>query len=144
MSRLLTMSELYALLLDFPDLGISAQNSGDEKNARVMQLNHQSPIFWEKPQGASVGLSRRTSQPKSPHQVQVAGRLLDLMHHVAQASGLSENEAWSNAAQTWIAQRQHDMQELASPAGRELARAVQHVWSTIDEQMRDLRNEKPR
>ena len=124
--------------------GKTTSNDWGEERAAPVQLNHRSPIYWVGPKEANQGASPSVTQSKSPRQVQVAGQLLDLMHHVAQASGLSPNEAWSDAAQSWIAQRQCDMQELASPNGRELATAVKRVWSTIDEQLRDLREDKVR
>ncbi len=44
-----------------------------------------------------------------------------------------------NAGRSWLAQRRQDMADLATPTGRQLAEAVHHVWSLIDEQLRDLR-----
>lgn len=69
----------------------------------------------------------------------VPASLREMMTSLAQASGISETEAWAEAAQYWIAQRQHDLRDLATPAGCELARTVRHIWQRIDDQLRDLR-----
>jgi len=135
MSRLVTMSELYGLLLQY-DIH-KAPTEGDAKNAwpAPMLLSTQSPVLWVGPMGAPSS----TPPPEPRRRVPVALEIAERMAEVAAASGLNEHEAWSEAAQTWIAQRQHDMHELATPDGRALAHAVQRVWTTIDDQMRDLR-----
>jgi hypothetical protein len=139
MSRLLTMSELYTLLLEC-DLHKSPAETRQAKNAlpTAMPLNTQSPILWVGP-GTAVHHTPIPIQPRPQRQVAIATDLADLMEDMAQASGLNAGEAWSEAARAWIVQRQHDMQELASPAGRELSLTVQRVWTTIDAQMLDLR-----
>ncbi|SRR5579875_1620090 len=138
MSRLLTMSELYRLLLEC-DLHKSPQELRTTKNSLppAMPLNDQSPILWTGPQPEAHPMS-----PPAPAQrhITVAADLADAMDDLAEASGLSAGEAWSEAAQVWIAQRRHDMQELTSPAGRELSQAVQRVWNIIDAQMLELRD----
>lgn len=134
MSRLLTMTELYRLVLEY-DIHKAPDDAGNTKNAlpQPMALNTQSPVLWV---GSSMAPVR---PPLPPRRVGVAPELAEMMHDLAEESGLSEAEAWSEAAHTWIAQRQHDMVELASPPGRALAAAVQRVWTTIDDQMRELR-----
>jgi hypothetical protein len=136
MSRLLTMTELYSLVLHY-DIHKAPDDADNGKNTlpQALALNTQSPVLWVG-SGTEVP-SRRASLP--PRRVGIAPELADRMHDLAAESGLSEAEAWSEAAQTWIAQRQHDMLELASPVGRTLAAAVQRVWLTIDDQMRELR-----
>jgi hypothetical protein len=69
----------------------------------------------------------------------VSSTLREMMTSLAQASGITETEAWAEAAQHWIAQRQQDLRDLATPAGRELAHTVRHIWQRIDDQLRDLR-----
>lgn len=137
MSRLVTMSELYGLLLQY-DIHKAPAEGGDAKNAwpAPMALNTQSPVLWVGPL-AQVPVT--PPPPPARRQVPVAPDLADQMAAVAAASGLNTDEAWSEAAQTWIAQRQQDMRELTTPDGRALARAVQRVWTTIDDQMSDLR-----
>lgn len=140
MSRLLTMSELYSLLLHHHDLGKPESIESNEKNSIVsgVQLDVQSPVLWVGPPSQP----RHTPKPeRMPHRVKISAGLLDAMEGIAAASGLSEGEAWAEAAEAWILQRQNDLDDLASPAGREIARVVQHVWSTIDDQLRDLRND---
>jgi hypothetical protein len=62
-----------------------------------------------------------------------------LLDYPEAAKAREESPKNTMPMQTWLAQRQQDMRELASPAGRTLALAVRQVWETIDEQLRDLR-----
>jgi hypothetical protein len=135
MGYIVTMSELYGLLMQY-DIHKAPAEGSEAKNAwpAPMLPNTQSPVLWVGPAEAM-----RPSPPEPRRQVPVAPEIAGRMAEVAAASGLDEHEAWSEAAETWIAQRQHDMLELATPDGRTLARAVQRVWTTIDEQMGELR-----
>lgn len=72
-------------------------------------------------------------------QVSVPSTIAHAMESFARDSGISENDAWTDAAQAWIIQRQRDKEELESPNGRELAQVVTQVWSRIDEQLHDIR-----
>jgi hypothetical protein len=135
MSHLLTMTELYSLVLEY-DIHKAPNEEGSMKNALSQPKAYSAPSLVL---GMTSGVaSPFVRPPQPPRRVAVAPDLAALMHDLAADSGLSEAEAWSEAAQTWIAQRQH-MAELASPTGRELAAAVQRVWTTIDDQMRELR-----
>ncbi len=136
MSRLMTLSELYSLLLHI---------DSDEKIVPVaatqpppVLLNQQHVAFWVGPRAAGRG-TPTPPQPKAPRQVQVANAVVELMGRFAEARGISATDAWAEAAQHWIAQRQRDVQDLASPKGRALANAVQRSWDTIDDQLTELR-----
>ena len=141
MSRLMTLSELYSLLLHIEAEGKTITVTASHP-APVL-LNRASPALWVGPGlGAQAAPPTMPTQPKATRHVEVATHVVDLMQRVAQASGISANDAWTEAAQHWIAQRQQDVQELATPAGRELAHAVRHTWATIDDQLRDLHEAK--
>lgn len=127
MSRLMTISELYALLLHEP----KALELPKNRWRAPIVLNRDSPMLWMAP--------RPPATPPPARPVPIAERVWRGMEEVAAACGITEIEAWTEAAQTWIVQRQRDMEELASPAGQALSSAVRHVWSVIDDQMGDLR-----
>ena len=133
MSRLMTLSELYSLLLHI-DTEAKVIPVTNAQPTSVL-LNEHQPTFWV---GARAAADHKR-RPKSPRQVQVASQVMDMMGRFAESRGISVNDAWTEAAHHWIAQRQQDVQDLTTPTGRKLAHAVQQSWTTIDAQLAELR-----
>ncbi len=129
MARMMTISELYGLLLQHPHV-LDQLTDGSTPIA----LSTRSALLWSATRPTPRGLDG-----KSPVMVRVASRVKQIMDDVATAWGITEVDAWSDAAMLWVAQRQRDMEELSSPAGETLASAVRQIWSVIDEQMSDIR-----
>ena len=128
MSRVLTISELYGLLLQEPK-ALEFSNP----TIRPIQLNRGSTVFWAAPEPPVARPARR---------VGIAAPVMHMMEVVADACGITEVDAWTEAAHAWMVQRQCDMADLATPNGQELALQVRRIWSTIDEQMGDIRGQK--
>ncbi|MBA3826181.1 MAG: hypothetical protein H0X24_20060 [Ktedonobacterales bacterium] len=135
MSRAMTLSELYSLLLhiDTDEKVIPVKTA---QPAPVL-LNQHNAAFWVGPRPAKGTPPAR--QPKTPPQVRVTNHVSELLERFASARGVSENTPWQESARHWVAQRQQDVQDLATPTGRELANAVQRSWDAIDTQLAELR-----
>jgi hypothetical protein len=139
MSRVMTMSELYSLMLSDQAMVKPVGASAREKNPMPTQvaLNERVPMLWVNP-----ARHQRTAAVAAPlHQMGVVAATQQALAAVAAACGISASDAWTEAANLWIAQRQRDMEELATPSGQALAGTVMRVWSVIDDQMRELRGE---
>ncbi len=144
MSRLMTMSELYSLMLNMPEPPKPVGAMAQEKNPvpATIALNRREPVLWVNPHHPAFSFApSQEKQPAAPGHTTVAPQTCRALEDLAQACGISATDAWTEAAHLWIAQRQRDVVELATPAGRELSRAVSRVWSVIDEQLRELRGE---
>lgn len=105
MSRLMTIKELYSLLLH------------TQKLPSPQTLPHAKP----------------------ERQVRVARSVLERMEQVATACGISPSEAWTEAASTWVSQRQRDMDELETPSAKLIKQSMHRIWNVIDAQMSELR-----
>jgi hypothetical protein len=136
MSRLMTLGELYSLLLQ-TDTEVMVVEKQSPHPAPVL-LNQHSPAFWVGPR-TEDGSIPDAPQPKLARHVRVAGQVMELMGRFAESRGIRPDEAWTEAAHNWIAQRQWDVRDLATPAGRELALAVGRSWDIVDAQLADLR-----
>jgi hypothetical protein len=134
----MTMSELYSLMLNTPEPPKPVGAMAQEKNPvpATMALNRREPVLWVNPRHPT--LSFAPSQGKQPA---VAPQTRRALEELAQACGISASDAWTEAAHLWINQRQRDVAELSTPAGRELSHAVSRIWCVIDEQLRELRGE---
>ena len=139
MSRLLTVSELYTLVLESSELNKRSGAYVQEKNHLVTPVvrDVQPPQHWRRSINATRG--RVPLQfPVKP--AGVAPAMAAAVAALAESCGMSDGQAWTEAAQLWMMQRQRDVEELASPTGQEFARRVQHTWSVIDEQMDAIRD----
>jgi hypothetical protein len=142
MSRLMTLSEMYALLLHddlFKSPGLPPKNIG----GHPVFLNRHSPVAWINPttiKPTPLPHLPKREQTQLSEPVNVSPSIHEAMEQVARSCGISINEAWSDAAQAWMIQRQRDMDELATPDGQELAGNVRRVWSLIDKQLQELRS----
>jgi len=132
------MSELYSLMLNTPEPSKPVGAMAREKNPvpATMALNRREPVLWVNPR--TPAFSFAPAQEKQPA---VAPQTRRALEELAQACGISASDAWTEAAHLWINQRQRDVAELSTPAGRELSHNVSRVWCVIDEQLRELRGE---
>ena len=136
MSRVMTMSELYTLMLsDQAQMKPTGARLG-QKNPLPDQivLNANRPTLWVNP-----AHQRQAAPPPAAYQAGVAPALQQAVADIAAACGINAGDAWTEAAHLWLAQRQRDMDDLATPSGQALAATVSRTWSVIDEQMRELR-----
>jgi hypothetical protein len=133
-SRLLTISELYSLLLHDDTKPLIASVASSKNSGPIaMPIATQESVIW------MPALSPKTTN--NTRQVNVPSPIMHAMESFARDSGITESDAWADAAQAWLIQRQRDKEELESPNGRELAQVVTQIWSRIDEQLKDIRKE---
>jgi hypothetical protein len=135
MSRAMTLSELYSLLLHI-DTEAKVTPVSNAQPAPVL-LNQHNTAFWvgQRPTDGTPP----ARQPKSPQQARVSAQVAGLIERFASARGIGENPHWQESARHWVVQRQHDVHDLATPMGRELAQAVHRTWDAIDAQLAELR-----